>query len=373
MEQDIGRNDPCWCGSGKKYKKCHLNRDEEPRLQPWEADAGLRQHFEAEYCSVPGDLKDSCSGDIVRAHTIPKSGSLRRIAVDGHVYSFVPTLQNIAKSQGVLSPELRGINRASTFTGFCAHHDKEIFAPVEDAPISFSLEQCFLLAYRAIARENFCKQAQRRSMDMLRDADRGLDIEDQIAVQLFASEAEYGVGIGANDVERNKSLYDEVLLSRDFSVVRSYVMMFDRVPPAMCSGGISPYESFDGTAAQDFADLTRPADAIYFTSFAAGDVGAVVFTWLWDADDTCAHFIESLERVADADLSHALVRFFFEYCENLQIAPDWWDGLGQPVQDALVTRLSRAADPTAERDMNCLLDDGLPLDDWGVRDRYRVP
>jgi preprotein translocase subunit SecA len=22
--QQIGRNDPCWCGSGKKYKKCHL-------------------------------------------------------------------------------------------------------------------------------------------------------------------------------------------------------------------------------------------------------------------------------------------------------------------------------------------------------------
>ena len=24
----IDRNDPCWCGSGKKYKKCHLNFDE---------------------------------------------------------------------------------------------------------------------------------------------------------------------------------------------------------------------------------------------------------------------------------------------------------------------------------------------------------
>jgi preprotein translocase subunit SecA len=22
-EQKLGRNDPCWCGSGKKYKKCH--------------------------------------------------------------------------------------------------------------------------------------------------------------------------------------------------------------------------------------------------------------------------------------------------------------------------------------------------------------
>jgi hypothetical protein len=25
--QKLGRNDPCWCGSGKKYKRCHLRRD----------------------------------------------------------------------------------------------------------------------------------------------------------------------------------------------------------------------------------------------------------------------------------------------------------------------------------------------------------
>jgi hypothetical protein len=24
----LGRNDICWCGSGKKYKKCHLAADE---------------------------------------------------------------------------------------------------------------------------------------------------------------------------------------------------------------------------------------------------------------------------------------------------------------------------------------------------------
>lgn len=28
---ELGRNDPCWCGSGKKYKKCHADFDE--RLQ----------------------------------------------------------------------------------------------------------------------------------------------------------------------------------------------------------------------------------------------------------------------------------------------------------------------------------------------------
>jgi preprotein translocase subunit SecA len=23
QSQQVGRNDPCWCGSGKKFKKCH--------------------------------------------------------------------------------------------------------------------------------------------------------------------------------------------------------------------------------------------------------------------------------------------------------------------------------------------------------------
>ena len=25
---ELGRNEPCHCGSGKKYKKCHLEKDE---------------------------------------------------------------------------------------------------------------------------------------------------------------------------------------------------------------------------------------------------------------------------------------------------------------------------------------------------------
>jgi hypothetical protein len=29
----LGRNDPCWCGSGKKYKKCHLAQDEKGKIR----------------------------------------------------------------------------------------------------------------------------------------------------------------------------------------------------------------------------------------------------------------------------------------------------------------------------------------------------
>lgn len=27
MEKKIGRNDLCWCGSGQKYKNCHMTLD----------------------------------------------------------------------------------------------------------------------------------------------------------------------------------------------------------------------------------------------------------------------------------------------------------------------------------------------------------
>jgi len=35
-----GRNDPCWCGSGKKYKKCHLESDEKSRRAPSRPEEG---------------------------------------------------------------------------------------------------------------------------------------------------------------------------------------------------------------------------------------------------------------------------------------------------------------------------------------------
>jgi hypothetical protein len=33
QDVELGRNDPCWCGSGKKYKKCHFAQDEKDRYE----------------------------------------------------------------------------------------------------------------------------------------------------------------------------------------------------------------------------------------------------------------------------------------------------------------------------------------------------
>lgn len=372
MGEGRQRNDPCWCGSGKKYKRCHLDRDQEAKIQPWEADQGLRQTYGRQRCMVPDTMRDTCSGDIVRAHTVPKSGSLSRIAKDGHVCAFKTSVQSIARVDGLLQPEPVGVNRASTFTGFCSTHDKDLFARVEDAPVTFSQEQCFLFGYRAMARETFLKEAQAESTGLVRMSDRGRSLDDQVAIQAVISAMGIGADAGLKDAVRHKGFYDEVLTSGDYSGVMAYVVTFDRFPSVMCSAGLFPYESFDGSNVQDFANLTRPADAIYYTSFAADDIGAVVFTWLPDSDKTCRRFIETLEHVGDSQLTNTLVRFFFEFCENVQISPDWWDSLGGDVQMALRKRISAAGNVMVARSPGCLLDDGVHYDEWGVRRRFWV-
>lgn len=40
MNRSVGRNDPCWCGSGKKYKKCHLHEDEKKSVRNCRVNCG---------------------------------------------------------------------------------------------------------------------------------------------------------------------------------------------------------------------------------------------------------------------------------------------------------------------------------------------
>ena len=59
--KETGRNDTCPCGSGKKYKKCHLAEDEGTRattLKVLEAEA-MAKPKAAQDAEVEADTKDS--------------------------------------------------------------------------------------------------------------------------------------------------------------------------------------------------------------------------------------------------------------------------------------------------------------------------
>jgi len=41
---NIGRNDPCPCGSGKKYKNCCLDKDIKPSVNIYDSESGIDQY-----------------------------------------------------------------------------------------------------------------------------------------------------------------------------------------------------------------------------------------------------------------------------------------------------------------------------------------
>jgi hypothetical protein len=52
----LGRNDRCWCGSGKKYKKCHLGSDED-------VEQALRSRTARPTELLPRHGRPACEGD----------------------------------------------------------------------------------------------------------------------------------------------------------------------------------------------------------------------------------------------------------------------------------------------------------------------
>lgn len=123
----LSRNDPCWCGSGKKFKKCHIDRVQQEPL----GRATLEEHAKrsAKVCCAQS-LNDSlCTTRIVKAHTVSKSGCLKQISHNGHVMGTKTSFSELDRTQGKVLVRKIGINDASTFTGFCSYHDKELFSP----------------------------------------------------------------------------------------------------------------------------------------------------------------------------------------------------------------------------------------------------
>jgi SEC-C motif-containing protein len=362
----IGRNEPCWCGSGKKFKKCHLNRAEGERVKHWDISKKQREAFSQKLCMVPSAMLEDCEGKVIRAHTIPKGNSLKAIARNGHVYGFVPSMENLRKNNGRVIPELIGINKASTFSGFCQMHDNQIFSPLEDKCFEGGDEQYFLLGYRSAVKELYAKQASSDLSELRSNLDRGRAIDDQQAIQAMSFLFNVGVLSGLELSQYYKEKLDGILLSRDFSPIKYARISLSTPPDVMVSSGYFPEVDFDGNELQDVADITNRMDMISISSFYGDGRGEVVFTWLDECNKSCEKFVRSLVDMERNRIGDAVVRFMFEACENIYLNPDWWEGLDKNVRASLVDRMMLSATPTAERSNKCLMDDRLKLVDWEI-------
>jgi hypothetical protein len=366
MPKKLGRNALCWCGSGRKYKRCHLDRENQSRVNPFETEQEQIKLFTKKYCIFTD--KSKCEGQIVRAHTIQRNGSLDKIAKGGHVYQLKPSMTDLIKTGGKVVPKLIGVRKATTFTGFCNFHDTEIFKPLESVPFIGNDEQCFLLAFRAIARELYTKRAAIESISLLKETDKGKDIQSQRLIQEFILTYKQGTERGLATLESHFNEYVEKYVAQDFGGIRFLVIYMNNVPEIMFSGGFYPEFNFRGQLLQDLSDLTKKTDLLTQSSFATDDGGAIVYSWLSSSDGTCRNFAESLLELRVNNLPNAIVRLCFEHSENTAISPEWWSSLKAEKQEVLINRFTYSGSPLLERRSDCLADDGLNYVEWNIRD-----
>ena len=335
----------------------------------------FRGAFSKKMCLAPPSWTNECDCQIVQAHTVSKSGSLRRIARKGHVYSLKLELGTKNRSDRLsrFTPKLKGINHASTFSGFCARHDDLIFSPLEKQEFKGTSEQCFLLGYRALARELYTKRAAVENIGLIRELDKGLSLEEQIRFQSEHQAMNLGFLTGYRDLMASKADFDSILEKGTFKSVRGYVIEFVSPPFLMCSGSVLPEQDFDGGILQDLGRLSKTPDLLTFSSFFGGESGVVVFSWLSSSDPACEAFVSSLHAIPDKYLTDSLLRFFFEHCENIHISPDWWENTQESNRRALIERFAISASPHEKRQQGVLMDDGVHFDPWHVLRRYRVP
>lgn len=316
--------------------------------------------------SAPGD----CTGPVIRAHSVSRAAVLNRLATDGHVFGF--TVDHGQMLRGRVEPRRVGVREASTFSGFCSRHDGQLFRPL-DEPEGFRLddETVFLLTYRALVREGYLKEcqlathrlyAQDAKLQAAMSPDLARDVSDFFA----------GVQLGVEDYHVTKQEYDAVLRERAFSRTRYCAIALEAPPQLATSNAVQPEVDFLGHPILAPGSLlnrgARPRMVAQNVLPTAAHEVTAVFSWV-DDNPAADQLIGSLLALHAEAIPAALVRYAFEFSENVFFAPDWWLALPAEVREALTERFNRTLGLEVVRDHDALADDGIRPVRWTMTGR----
>lgn len=329
-----GRNDHCWCGSGLKYKKCHLNRDKQQPVEKSQIFKQLNSFYDYKTCSAPKSIKHECSQNIVKAHSVSKGSSLKEIAKAGHVLTTFKAISPTYKTSK-LEPKKVGINRASTFTGFCGHHDNTLFSEIEDKEFKATEKQCFLVAYRALSREIFVKNRANSTLEMTKNLDKGMNLPFQKRHQAIQSYLSNNNDLSTGDLEYLKDILDSCFEEDKFERINHLVFKLEQAPQVMASAAVAPTVDFQGNLIQSItSDPKIIPDYLIINVFSSNGTGYIVLSWVEEHQKTCMELYKSLMKTSSPEDS--LTVFLFAMIENIYLSEEWWNNLVEEDKEYLM-------------------------------------
>ena len=280
--------------------------------------------------------------EIIKAHSIQRNRSLSAIADNGHVYKISANIGSLKKNKGRLTYEKCGINKVSTFLGFCKRHDNELFEPIDNYPLIPTDQQVLLYAYRSLCRELFVKE---NALELVNDHLE--NSVDQKAIHKMLLGYKHGATFGLDNLKRHKKNYDKSLIENSYFNIRYVLFISKQIPTIAFSGLFYPDFDFMGRILQNLEDQTSNLQLLTFCS-APMDYGwAFLFAWHESSSNVCVEFMRSLATMIHNDsdsLRDYLFRLAMTNCENIAISPKWWEDLSEDKKEKISDRASLMTD-----------------------------
>jgi hypothetical protein len=277
---------------------------------------------------------DRCN-NIANAHTIQQGNLLSLIQEEGHVINISADYSDLKRSGGKLVAKRIGVNKVSTFLGFCQKHDNELFELIDNYPFFPSKEQAFLYSYRALCREYFTKENAIKVFE--NQASRtGLSNFQRhcLEASLLGSMA------GFERIKYHKERFDKSLSSSCWKDIRYVSFNISERPTVLVSGAIFPDFDFLGYELQDLGDLEAILSMAAFFIAPTNSGWSFVFAWHSSSDEVCERLKRSLATCVynKESLSDILFRCIFSWSENHAISPSWWGSLTKAEKEAVCER-----------------------------------
>jgi hypothetical protein len=333
----------------------------------WDLIGKQEKILREDMCLHPGA---DHSGAICNSHSIQQN-KLQMIARAGHVYVIDLETRKLLKQPPGLAPTLLGISNTSVFRGFCSKHDEELFRPIDTQDFKGTAEQLFLYFYRAICRELHVRHCTAKASVGPDDIAR---VHPDIPKHLYEEPVgEQQARFIAEALKFHlccKSLADAALSNAEFRRLKHYIITFKSPPSVLSAAATTPTCDFSGKGYRVVSDPLHPYPIMTVTAVPTSSGGVAIMSWFDTAPVEFDRFCSSLDAVPANKLTSAIIRFLFEFCENIAINPNWWDPLPAEHKESLLGHVRSGI--TIQRTEACLADDGICYDDWQVERRFRL-
>ena len=288
---------------------------------------------------------EDCSKEIIRSHSIQNSFILDQLEENNHLKMLE------VKSNGLCCFENVGRNKATTFTGFCKHHDNQIFLPIDfkmtDDLDSISQEQMVLFHFRTLCKEYWAKLNLRKTGKFLKDTVRRKDRLSLLKIYPFLKNEQTinwnffnnkhfmigleGVARGCEDIENYyKSLLYQIN-KKKFHLTKGIHLKIKSPAQFAVNSAITPVCDFKGNQANDF--LAKELNYICLNLFPHKNETHVILTW--DRNSNCDRLGSQLSELEGDNQKIQLSKFVLAHSSNIVFSPKLTDELSKRHKESI--------------------------------------